>query len=135
MDHKEPLVTVITKIKLKPDTKNWRPYVTLKGLKSTNSVTLITDSDIRSRWKLMNNVLPQVPVARGQDITANIKEGRRGKPVTEEMRSPGAVRKKIKKDQDETDPKIVESQFRYRTKFIKKGRLEYYLKHQLNIII
>ena len=44
----------------------------------------------------MNNVLPQVPDARGQDITANIKEGRRGKPVTEEMRSPGAVRKKIK---------------------------------------
>ena len=29
MDHKEPLITVITKINLKPDRKDWRPYVAL----------------------------------------------------------------------------------------------------------
>ena len=135
IDHKEPLITVITKIKLKSDTKQWRPYVMLTGLKSTNSVTLITDSHIPSRWKLLNNVLPQVPESRGQDITDNIREGRSGKPVTDKMRHPGTERKKIKKDNDDTDPKTVASQFRYRKKFIKTGNLEYYIKHQLNIVI
>ena len=107
----------------------------LTGLKSTNAIALITDSDIPSRWKMFNNVLPQVPVTRGQDITTNINEGRRGKLVDEDMRHPGNERKKIKIKEEETDPKTVASQFRTRKKFIKKGRLEYYIKHQLNIVI
>ena len=107
----------------------------LTGLKSTNVIALITDSDIPRRWKMFNNVLPQVPVTRGQDITTNINEGRRGKLVDEDMRHPGNERKKIKIKEEETDPKTVASQFRTRKKFIKKGRLEYYIKHQLNIVI
>ena len=136
VDHKEPLITEISKIKLKVDRKKYRPYVHIYGVKSTNAITLITnDSYIKSRWKLINNVLPQVPDERGEDITASICEGRSGKPVTDTMKNPGTKRKTIKQDDDETNPKVVESQFLKRKRFIERGNLEYYLKHQLQIVI
>ena len=43
--------------------------------------------------------------------------------------------KMIKKYHEETNPKVVESPFNYRKRFIKKGRLEYYLKYQLDIVL
>ena len=134
VEHKEPLITEISTIELKPDKKKYRPHVDIPGLKSTNSITLITDSHIQSRWKLINNVLPQVPDTRGEDITASILEGKRGKTVTEKMRNPGTKRKPIKNDDDDTNPKVVESQFLKRKRF-ERGNLEYYLKHQLQIVI
>lgn len=133
IDHKEALITEISKIELKSDTKSRRPFVVLKGIKSTNSITLITESNLQSNWKLINNVLPQVPADRGHDITSQICEGREGKPVTEAMKKPGSKRKKIKIDDEEADPKVVESQFKYRQRFIKEGNLDYWLKYQLKI--
>ena len=135
IDHKEPLVTEITKIGLKADTKTRRPFVRLDGIKSTNSVTLVTNSRLQSNWKLYNNVLPQVPVDRGQDITSNIREGTKGERVTAKMRSPGSKRKQISSDATETNPKVLVSQSKYRNKFIKKGNLAYFLKYQLQIKI
>ena len=70
---------------------------------------------------------------RGEDITASILEGRRGKTVTEKMRNAGTKRKKIKND-DESNPKVVQSQFFERKRIIKRGNLEYYLKHQHQIV-
>ena len=123
IDHKEALITEISKIDLKSDTKSRRPFVVLKGIKSTNSVTLITESNLQSNWKLINNVLPQVPADRGHDITSQIFDGRKGKPVTEAMKKPGSKRKKINSDATETNPKVLVSQSKYRNKFIKKGNL------------
>ena len=93
IDHKEPLVTEITKIELKADTKTWRPFVKLDGIKSTNSVTLVTNSRLQSNWKLYNNVLPVLRGDVGEDITHLIRKGDDGEVVTDKMRHPGAPRK------------------------------------------
>ena len=130
IDHKEPLVTEISKIELKPDPKEHRPYVDLPGLKSTNSITYITESQ-----KLYNNVLPQVPADRGKDITSRIYDSTHGKPVTEKMKNPGKKRKKIVTEAEETSPKVVESQFVNRKRFISRGGLENYIKYELKIDI
>ena len=74
-----------------------------------------------------------MPGDRGHDITSEICEGREGKPVTKAMKKPGSKRKKIKIDDEEADPKVVESQFKYRQRFIKEGNLDYWLKYQLKI--
>ena len=135
IDHKEPIVTEISIIELKKDEKSHRPYVHLVGMKAVNAITLITKSHRQSNWKLYNNVLPQVAVTRGMEITSEfIMHGEDGKVVTPKMASPGTKRKPLKTDNDE-DPKVINSQFKSRTKFIKKGRLENYLKRQLNITI
>ena len=127
-------MTEISIIKLKRDKKNRRPFVSLTGLKSTNAVTLITRSRRQNNWVLINNVLPQVPVNRGINITSGINEGEDGKLVTEKMANPGAKRKQIKLERRE-DPKVVASQFKKRETFIKKGQLENYIKDELNIEI
>ena len=134
IDHKVPLVTEISIIKLKRDEKKRRPFVSLTGLKSTNAVTLITRSRRQNNWVLINNVLPQVPVNIGINITSGINEGEDGKLVTEKMANPGAKRKQIKLERRE-DPKVVASQFKKRETFIKKGQLENYIKDELNIEI
>ena len=135
IDHKDPLVTVFSKIELKPDTKTRRPYVELPGLKSTNAITLITRSRIESRWQLVNNVLPQVKETRGINITAKICECRNGKIVTSKMMNPGSKRKSIKLEPGVSDPKVIQSQFKARTKFMKNGGLENYVKDELKLII
>ena len=115
------MVTVFSKIELKPDTKKRRPYVDLPGIKSSNSITLITRSSIKDNWQLINNVLPHVPEIKGQNITSRIREDKEGKQVTSNMKNSGARRKKIKIEDDLTDPKVIESQFKRRTKFLKKA--------------
>lgn len=124
---------MFSKIELKPDTKRRRPYVDLPGVKSTNAITLITRSKNQRNWQLVNNVLPHVPETKGQNITSRIREGSEGKQVTSKMRNPGAKRKKIKIEDDLTDPKVIQSQFKRRTKFLKKGGLESYVKNELRI--
>ena len=96
IEHKEPIVTEISIIQLKKDREKTRPYVHLPGIKSTNSVSLITRSRLQRNWQLVNNVLPQVPETRGTNITSEICEGKRGLPVTAKMANPGAKRKQIK---------------------------------------
>ena len=103
---------MFSKIELKPDTKRRRPYVDLPGVKSTNAITLITRSKNQRNWQLVNNVLPHVPETKGQNITSRIREGSEGKQVTSKMRNPGAKRKKIKIEDDLTDPKVIQSQFK-----------------------
>ena len=115
-------MTVFSKINLKKDEKERRPYVKLEGLKSTNSVTLITRSRNQSNWVLINNVLLQVPVNRGTNITSDICVEENGKLVTEKMANPVAKRKQINTESIE-DPKVVDSQFKMGQKFLKKGKL------------
>ena len=134
IDHKEPIVTEISIIDLKKDENSHRPYVRLAGMKATNSITLITKSHLQGNWKLYNNVLPQVAVDRGKDLTSQICEGEDGKIVTAKMASPGSKRKQLKTDDDE-DPKTIESQFKSRKKFIKDGILEGYLEYELKVSI
>ena len=87
----------------------------------------------KSNWQLINNVLPQVPETRGQNITSRICDGRNGKVVTSKMKSPGSKRKQIKIVDELKDPKVIQSQFKTRTKFIKNGGLENYVKNELKI--
>ena len=134
IDHKEPLVTEFSTINLKKDDKERRPYVKLTRLKSTNAVSLITRNRNQSNWVLINNVLPHVPVNRGTNLTSDICEGENGKLVTEKMANPGAKKKQIDTESSE-DPKVIASQFKMRQKFIKRGKLENYLKNELNIQI
>ena len=76
IDHMEPIVTDISFISLQPDPSQYRPYVNLPGLKSTNAVTLITTLRDPELWRLYNNVLPQIKENLGEDITHKIHEGR-----------------------------------------------------------
>ena len=46
IDHKAPILTEISCIELKKDTKQRRPYVSLPGLKSTNAITLVTSAGV-----------------------------------------------------------------------------------------
>ena len=104
-------------------------------MKSTNAVTLITRSRIQSNWVLINNVLPQVPVNRGINITLDIRDGENGKLVSEDMANPGKKRKQLRTESIDNDPKVVASQFKKRQNFIKKGELKNYIKNELNIVI
>ena len=123
VDHKEPIVTDISCISLQPDPSQYRPYVNLPGLKSTNAVTLITTLRDPSLWRLYNNVLPQIKENMGEDITHKIREGTEGKLVTEKMRNPGSERQPIDTEKAESDPSVVMSQFKFRSSFIRRGQL------------
>ena len=59
----------------------------------------------------------------GEDITHIIREGTEGRFVTEKMRNPGAERKSIDTEKTESDPSIIMSQFKYRSAFIRRGKL------------
>ena len=134
IDHKEPIVTEVSIIDLKRDDKARRPYVRLVGMQSTNSITLITDTHLQCQWKLYNSVLPHVAVNRGRDITSHICEGEDGKLVTPKMADPGAKRKPINLEDNE-DPKVIASQFKTRTRFIKQGMLKNYIEDVLKLAI
>ena len=128
VDHKEPIITEISCIELKEDTKTHRPYVKFKGLKASNAVTLITTDIDTSQWKLYNNVLPHLSENRGEDITNQIIEGEDAKTVTPKMAKPGAKRKQINIEKLESDPGVVESQHSYRQRFIERGNLRAILR-------
>ena len=127
------MITEISIIELKKDSKKRRPFVNLPGIKSTNSVSLITRSRLQRNWQLVNNVLPQVPETRGTNITSEICEGKRGLPVTAKMANPGAKRKQIKPEENDCDPKVVANQFKRRKKFLKKGMIENFVKEELKL--
>ena len=98
IDHKEPIVTEILIIELKNDEKSHRPYVHLVGMKAVNAITLITKSHRQNNWKLYNNVLPQVAITRGMEITSEfIMYGEDGRVVTLKIASPRTKRKPLKK--------------------------------------
>jgi len=98
-------------------------------MKATNAINLISETHLQSKWKLYNNVLPQVAVTIGKDITSQICDGEDGKPGTAQMADPGSKRKKIKLEDD--DKKVIATQFKSRTRFIKNGMLKNYLKYEL----
>ena len=123
MEKKHPIPTDITIFSLEPDTSLWRPHVRLKGVKSTNAVTISTADSNPERWKLFNHVLPQIPPLMGMNITANVCEGSKGKRTTAKMKDPGAVRKE-RKDSNETNPKVIVSMQKYRMQFIEDGNLQ-----------
>ena len=123
VDHKDPIITDISIIKLKSDTKDRRPYVLLTGLKGTNSVSLCTTKTHPSDWKLYNNVLPVLREDVGEDITHLIREGGDGEVVTDRMRHPGAPRKQINLAELESNPDVVMSRFKSRSRFIERGNL------------
>ena len=123
IDHKEPIITDISIIKLQPDPSDYRPYVTCPGLKSTNAITVITTLRDPTLWRLYNNVLPHIKENMGQDLTEKICEGTDGTPVTDKMRNPGSMRKAIDPSKTEANPNVVMSQYRYRANFIKRGNL------------
>ena len=128
VDHEEPIITEISCIELKEDLKTHRPYVKMKGIKSSNAVSLITTDIDTSQWELYNNVLPHLSEKRGEDITNKIIEGEDAKPVTAKMAKPGAKRQQIKIEKLESDPGVVESQHNFRQRFIERGNLRAILR-------
>ena len=76
IDHKTPIVTDLSIIELHRDPNPRRPYVDLPGMKSTNSVTLVTGNHRHPvYWDLFNNVIPHVAENRGQNLISSICDG------------------------------------------------------------
>ena len=123
IEHKDPIITDISIITLQPDTSDYRPYVKCVGLKSTNSVSLVTTLRDPTLWRLYNNVLPQIKENLGEDLTSNICDGTKGKPVTAKMRVPGSARKTITTAETDSNPDVIMSQHRFRCSFIRRGNL------------
>ena len=127
-EHKEPIITEITCIQLKEDTKSHRPYVNFDGIKASNAVSLITTDIDTSQWELYNNVLPHLSENRGENITNQIIEGEDAKPVTAKMAQIGAKRKQINQGKLDSNPGVIESQHKYRQRFIERGNLRAILR-------
>ena len=60
---------------------------------------------------------------RGKEITDRIIEGEDAKLVTAKMAKPGAKRQEINLANLEANPNFIESQHKYRPRFIQRGNL------------
>ena len=49
------------------------------------------------------------------------------------MKNPGSKRKQLQIEDELTDPKVIQKQFKTRKKFMKNGGLENYVKNELRI--
>ena len=128
MEHNEPIITEIACIQPKEDTKSHRSYVNFDGIKASNAVSLITTDIDTSQWELYNNVLPHLSENRGENITNQIIEGEDAKPVTAKMAQIGAKRKQINQGKLDSNPGVIESQHKYRQRFIERGNLRAILR-------
>ena len=73
-------------------------------------------------------MLPHLSENRGENITSQIIEGEDAKPVTAKMAKTGAKRKQINQEKLDSNPGVIESQNKYRQRFIERGNLRAILR-------